>query len=273
MRALREGASEVIHHPDWLDALTQAAGACFDELVGGRMGAGRKGPGRSSPPINLVRDDESDYSIALINLDQRLQDYCGRDLSVLHLRMRQQLADEGVELREESPLGTASVCRALRALKEAERLKPAEALRLLGQLEEPLRRHLGRFYQELEHSFAGAVPARRGPRDEDSEEYWTDTPAARASLPIYPVDALRLAVLAQRENMPTSATSLDPGLASALIERIEAWLGERHNFGSGLPVSLGASELGAPPQEVVATSFARARAVILLVSPQFLADD
>lgn len=34
-----------------------------------------------------------------------------------------------------------------------------------------------------------------------------------------------------------------------------------------------ASELGAPPQEVVATSFARARAVIMLVSPQFLADD
>ena len=125
LRALREGASEVIHHPDWLDALTQAAGACFDELVGGRKGAGSKGPGQSSPPINLVRDDESDYSIALINLDRRLQDFCGRDLSVLHLRMRHQLADEGVELREESPLGTASVCRALRALKEAERLRKA----------------------------------------------------------------------------------------------------------------------------------------------------
>lgn len=245
LRALREGASEVIHHPDWLDALTQAAGACFDELVGGRKGAGSKGPGQSSPPINLVRDDESDYSIALINLDQRLQDFCGRDLSVLHLRMRHQLAEDGVELREESPLGTASVCRALRALKEAERLNPAEALRLLGQLEEPLRRHLCRFYRALEHSFADEAHARRRPRDDDAEVYWTDTPAARASLPIHPVDALRLAVLAQRENMPAPAASRDPGQGSALIERIEAWLAERQNSGSGVPASLGASELGA----------------------------
>ena len=142
LRALREGASEVIQHPDWLDALTQAAGACFDELVGGRKGAGSKAAGRSSPSINLVRDDDSDYSIALINLDRRLQDFCGRDLSVLHLRMRHQLAEDGVELSEESPLGTASVCRALRALKESERLKPAEALRLLGQLEDPLKTQL-----------------------------------------------------------------------------------------------------------------------------------
>ena len=241
LRALREGASEVIHHPDWLDALTQAAGACFDELVGGRKGAGSKAAGRSSPSINLVRDDDSDYSIALINLDRRLQDFCGRDLSVLHLRMRHQLAEDGVELSEESPLGTASVCRALRALKESERLKPAEALRLLGQLEDPLRRHLGRFYSELEHSFADEAQARRSPPDDDAEVYWTDTPAARASLPIHPVDALRLAVLAQRENMLAPAASRDP----ALIERIEAWLVERQNSGSGVSVSLGASKLGA----------------------------
>ena len=37
----------MIHHPEWLDALTQAAGAGFDELVGGRKGAGSKAAGRN----------------------------------------------------------------------------------------------------------------------------------------------------------------------------------------------------------------------------------
>ena len=53
----------------------------------------------------------------------------------------------------ESPLGTASVCRCpLRAL-EAERLSAVEACSCCA-MDEPLRRHLSRFYRELEHSFA-----------------------------------------------------------------------------------------------------------------------
>ncbi len=252
LQTLRNAASEVIRHPAWLDVLTAAAGRCFDELAGGRKA------GRGGAPIGLVRVAEADYSIALINLDQRLQDFCGRELASLHRRMRQILADGGLELGDESPLGTATVCRALRALKEAEHLSPDEALQLVRQLDLPLRRHLADFYRDLDHALAGGLRAVRRERPAVaaavSADEWTDTPAARASLPIDPVDALRLAVLGRREAQPAPSASLDPALASVLLERIEAWLGERHRFGTGVPVSLGASELGAllSPQQAAA---------------------
>jgi len=264
LKALLEGAGGVIRHQAWQDVLSAAAGACFDELVGGRRApkAPDAAPGVRS--INLVRSDESDYSIALINLDRRLQERCGRDLAALHLRLRLQLVEGGIELTEESPLGTATVCRALRVLKEVEKLSPAQALQLLQRLEQPIGDRLSRFYQDLEHELADEALAIRGqatrglfapirPAAADEEEDWTDTPAARASLPIDPVDALRLASLARRETAPAPAGSVAPGLASALVERIEAWLVERQKFG-GVPAALGASELGAllSPAQAVA---------------------
>ncbi len=259
LQALQDGAREVIRHPEWLDVLSRTAGACFDALIGPFR---ERKPEEGPSSIGLVRSDEADYSIALINLDRRLQTFCGRELSALHLRMRLMLADEGIEVREESPLGTATVCRALRALKEAEKLRPAEALQLLRQLEAPLARHLSHFYRALEHQLADEGLAHRGvdirkqvepPAPAPSpagaadahETDWTDTPAARASLPIDPVDALRLAVLTQREMRQTPSASLDPDLASAIVERIEAWLVECQKYGAGVPVSLGASEMGA----------------------------
>ena len=84
LKALLEGAGEVIRHRTWQDVLSAAAGACFDELVGGRRAPK---PAEGVRPINLVRSDESDYSIALINLDRRLQERCGRELAALHLRL------------------------------------------------------------------------------------------------------------------------------------------------------------------------------------------
>lgn len=258
LEALREGAGEVIRHPVWLDVLSEAAGYYFDVLTGQ---AERSASGSVPASVGLVRADESDYSMELIHLDRRLQAACGRELSALSLRVRLQLSDEGFELGDESPFGTATVCRALRALKEAEKLRPAEALQLLQQIEEPVGNHLSRFYRDFEHRLADeALGARTteigippmlasllplGGPELPIDQDWTDTPAARASLPIDPVDALRLAVLARREAQPTSASNLNPDLAAALVERIEAWLVERHRFGAGLPESLGASELGA----------------------------
>ncbi|MCK6375480.1 MAG: DUF1631 domain-containing protein [Zoogloea sp.] len=261
LKALLEGAGEVIRHRDWQDVLSAAAGACFDELVGGRRAPK---PAEGARPINLVRSDESDYSIGLINLDRRLQEFCGRELATLHLRLRLQLAEGGIQLHEESPLGTATVCRALRVLKEVEKLSPSQALQLLLRLETPVGQRLSRFYRDLEHELADEALALRGQQTRgllapigsavEAEEEWTDTPAARASLPIDPVDALRLASLAQREAEPTRVSSVDPGLASALVERIEAWLIERQRFGTGVPTALGASELGAllSPAQAVA---------------------
>ncbi len=251
LKALLEGTGEVIRHRTWQDVLSAAAGACFDELVGGRRAPK---PAEGVRPINLVRSDESDYSIALINLDRRLQERCGRELAALHLRLRLQLIEGGIQLTEESPLGTATVCRALRVLKEVEKLSPSQALQLLQRLEQPIGDRLSRFYREMEHELADEALAVRGQvtrglfaairHGADEEEEWTDTPAARASLPIDPVDALRLASMAQHEAAPAQTGGVDLGLASALVERIEAWLVERQKFG-GVPTALGASELGA----------------------------
>lgn len=255
LKALREAAEEVIHHPDWLDALTRAAGECFDELASARPGqVFDDSRGLTASRMNLVQDNETDYSIGLINLDQRLHDYCGRDLAALHMRMRMQLMGTPMVLQDESPLGTESVCRALRGLKEVERLSATEALRLAQQLEEPLRRHLSGFYRSFEHELANESlgsrvrgrPQHVDPEPEPEEANSADGRPGRAGLAIQPVDALRLSVLARHEDNPSQPPSnLDPGLASALIERIEAWLGERQQYGAGVPVALGASELGA----------------------------
>ncbi len=252
LATLRQAAGEVIRHPGWLDELTRAAGECFDELAGLTERKGfEQAHGMTASRISLVHDEDMDYSIELMNLDQRLRDRCVRELSAVHLRMRTLLAGSDTELEDESPVGAESVCRALRALKEAERLNPAEALKLLAQLEEPLQRHLGRFYRDLEHQLADAGIAshyRAAPTPNPTlsiAEDWAESAAARRSLPIHPLDALRLAALARREAMPQNAVNLDPGLASALLARIEAWLGERQQYGEGVPASLGASELSA----------------------------
>lgn len=133
LRTLRQAAGEVIRHPGWINEFTFAAGECFDELAGLRERQGfEQAHGLTASRISLVHDSDLDYSIELMNLDQRLRDHCVRELSALHLRMRTLLADTDRALQDESPVGSESVCRALRALKEAERLSPAEGLKLLG---------------------------------------------------------------------------------------------------------------------------------------------
>ncbi|MBS0352740.1 MAG: DUF1631 family protein [Proteobacteria bacterium] len=249
LRTLRQAASEVIRHQVWLDELAKAAGECFDELSGSKERQGfEQMRSLTASSISLVHDDDMDYSVELMNLDQRLRDGCERELAALHLRMRILLSGTDAVLHKESPVGTESVCRALRALKEAERLSAAEAMMILERLEEPLQRHLCAFYRDLERDLAAAgvnssyrivTPSRSalGPGNERADE-------VAAPLPIDPVDALRLSVLARRDMAPGVA-HLDPTLASALLERIEAWLSERQNYGNGVPQSLGTSELGA----------------------------
>lgn len=274
---LRQAAGEVIRHPGWLDELTRAAGECFDELVGLKERRGfEQAHGMTASRISLVHDEDLDYSIELINLDQRLRDHCMRELSALHLRMRTLLAGTGTELQEESPVGSESVCRALRALKEAERLSPAEALKLLAQLEEPLQRHLGGYYRDLERQLANAgieshhrASSSANPTLSLAED-WAESAAGRSSLPIHPLDALRLAALTRREAMPQAAGNLDPGLASALLERIETWLGERQQYGEGVPASLGASELSAllAPSKAAAVEVVEALCAYATANPR-----
>ena len=244
--------ARVIRHPAWLDVLTAAAGRRFDELAGGRKAGGAGADRAGAGPKRIIdRADQSRPAAA---------GFCGRELASLHRRMRRILADGGPELGDESPLGTATVCRALRALKEAEHLSPDEALQPVRQLDLPLRRHLADFYRDLDHALAagGCAPSagsawrlRRRCPPTGGPTPWRPAPACDRS-----VDALRLAVLgpprvvAGAVRQPRSGARL-----GALLEAHRGReTGERHRFGTGVLVSLGASELGAllSPQQAAA---------------------
>ena len=221
----------MIRHRTWQDVLSAAAGACFDEAGRRAAGANRpkgaadqSGPARTSPTTPSPSSTSTGVCRAL-QAKRRLPCTCGCALP---------LAKAAFALTEESPLGTATVCRALHAFSRRSKLSKSQSAPVAASAwSEPIGDRLSRFYREMEHE----PPTRRWPsggqvtqgssrrsRHGADEERGTDTPAARASLPIDPVDALRLASMAQHEAAPHQ-TKRRPGLASALVERIEAWLG------------------------------------------------
>ncbi|MCE1184323.1 MAG: DUF1631 domain-containing protein [Rhodocyclales bacterium] len=319
LQAFENAAREVIRHPTWLQTLRRAAGECFDELAGDKEQAGfEQAYGLTASRISLVHDEDLDFSIELINLDQRLRDSCERDLAALHMRLKTLLSVSDAPLPEESPVGSESVCRALRVLKESEDLNHADAMSLLGRIESPLCRHLPNFYREMERELAqegieskyrirqsgGTIRPEHQRRVGD--EQIPEIPnyqggagggmsgagsgggygggygeAMRNDAPRSPIEALGMTVRHRREASgpspgsqglsgfgapATTGPTLDPGLAAALIERIESWLGERQLQGDGMPVSLSGSELGsllstqqAMAVEVVETVCAYAR--------------
>ncbi|KAB2969463.1 DUF1631 family protein [Zoogloea sp.] len=248
LAALGAAVEEVVQHPGWRTAFVNAAGECFDELCGGGRPGFESAKGLTASRISLVHDEDLDYSVELMNLDQRLHAFCERELAALNIRMRPLLSGVDAVPPEELPLGTEAVCRALRAFKDREGLSPVEALKLIPLLEPALGRHLCAFYRALEQrlSTAGVEPLRpRAVSRQPERVSWTNSAAARSSLPIHPVESLRLAVMARRQEMRGGRSSLDAGLAAALLDRVEAWLGERQRSGEGMSESLGTSELGA----------------------------
>lgn len=254
LQTLREAADEAIQHPDWPEVLGLVAGECFDDLAARRARRwGEQVQGLTASRISLVHDQDMDFAVELMNLEQRLRSFCGRELASLHLRMKEVFEAVGLVLGNELPLGPEAVCRALRALRDREKLNADEALQLIEQLEPSLCSRLCGFYRTLEHHLAGHVTPAAAPRPV-VKEAWADGPAARSSLPMDPLASLRLSVLARREATAGGAGGMDAGLASVLVERVEAWLGERQQYGEGVPVSLGASELGAllAPNQAVA---------------------
>ncbi len=259
LQTLREAADEALRHPDWPEVLGLVAGDCFDDLAGRQAKRwGEQVQGLTASRISLVHDQDMDLAVELMNLEQRIRSFCGRELASLHLRMKEVFEALGLNLGNELPLGPEVVCRALRALRDRERLRADEALQLIEQLEPALCRHLCSFYRTLEHHLASPVAPVAQPaavvRQPVVEEVWIDGMAARSSLPIDPLASLRLSVLARREAVTGGAGGMDAGLASVLVERVEAWLGERQQYGEGVPASLGGSELGAllAPNQAVA---------------------
>lgn len=272
LTTLRQAAAEVLRDRGCLDRFAEAAGVGFDEFAGLVAGRGfEQARGLTASRISLVHEADMEYSIELMNLAQRLRDFCARELTVLSLRLRTLLLGVGLVPQGESPVGIESVCRALRGLSEREDLTPQEALALLAQLEAPLRRHLVHFYGDLERQLAQAlkeIPSAPPPRPEPPD--WASSPAASSSLPLHPVDALRQALVARRAVLPQTAASVDPTLAAVLVERLDTWLGERQRFGEGLPAALGTSELGAllAPAQAVAVEVVETVCAHVLADPQ-----
>ncbi len=251
LNTLHEAAKEVIQHSDWLEGLAQAAGECFDELAGSPVGEYAKGVTASR--ISLVHDHDMDFAVELMNMEQRLRSFCKRELSVLHLRMKEVFEAAGRTLGAELPVGPEAVCRALRDFRDTERLSADEALQFIEQLEPSLCSHLCSYYRNLEHRLVEpiieAAPS-RSTAPPVCQLAWSDGPVARGSLPMDPVASLRLAVLARCEGAGVPR-SMDASLAAALVERVDAWLVERQRYGEGVPASVGGSELGAllaPPR-------------------------
>ena len=230
--------------------------------------------------ISLVHTEDLDFSIELINLEQRLHDHFGRPLTSLTLRMRDTLHGTVARIDGDSPVGSECICRAFQAFTVTERINAVEALTLIQQLEEPLKRHLEAFYLDMEQEIATAiqhareaakpvkapvmappppppllpeipplpeppVPAATAPKPSATAEINTD---------FDPVGALRMLILARRSQNHGGAGGLDPSLAAALAERIEAWLDERLQSGAGLGDALGTTELGRllPPDRAAA---------------------
>lgn len=259
LNTLHEAAGEVIQHADWLDELGRAAGECFDELAGQRVRLGfEQAKGLTASRISLVHDHDMDFAVELTNLEQRLRSFCKRELSALHLRLKDVFEAAGLALGTELPVGPEAVCRALRIFRDSEQLNPDEALQFIEQLEPSLCSHLCSYYRTLEHRLSDPVSLEEpvpelAPPPSDRRLAWSDGPVARGSLPMDPLASLRLSVLARCEAAGGASRGMDASLAAALVERVEAWLGERQHYGEGVPASVGGSELGAllaPPRAV-----------------------
>lgn len=250
LKTLREAVDEVIRHPDWLEVLTREAGHCFDEVAGrrGRNGGGED-RGITASRLSLVHDQDMDYVVELTNLEQRLRNFCARELAALHLRLRDVFEAAGRTLGKELPVGPEVVIAALRALRDMERLSAEEALQLIRQLEPALGSHLCAFYRALEHrlSVSAPTPAPQGSPESrgPSRAAGPAGPALEGNLPLDdPLASLRSSVLARRDAGARNG-GLNSALALVLVERLETWLSERQQYGEGIPASLGGSELGA----------------------------
>ncbi|MDD3352380.1 DUF1631 family protein [Zoogloea sp.] len=254
LSALRAVLEQEVRHREWIGLLVSAAGARFDQAAGLLAPEALASP-RRHPSVSVIHGADADFSAELLNLERRLGQFCGREQAALQIRLKGLLMDVGGDTAAAAAVSSGIVCHILRDLQEAEGLHPSEALDLLRRLEPALGVGLARFYRDFEHELAlgdkgwleSAPSFPLAPPVPTAASFpaldWTDSPEALSSLPISPVEALRLAVLSRRESLPRSPGSLDPSLAAVLVERIEGWLGERRSHGSE-GVSLVNSELG-----------------------------
>lgn len=146
-------------------AFLDEAARCHDELAGLHDRRGfEQAHGLTASRISLVHEHDLEFTLELTALARRLRDYCGGELSRLHLRYMTLLGQSDAAA-EQTPVGPETVCRALRALSDAAGFDPEQRLQFLERCGEPLAHALRATYRELGVTLdaAGVAPYRNTP--------------------------------------------------------------------------------------------------------------
>ncbi len=263
VEAIRTAATTARCPDAWLAPLCAAAAEGFEEMAGLRERRGfEQLRGLTASRISLIHQEDLDYSIELINLEQRIHDHVHREMTLADRRLVDLLNDLGLERGEDSPFGSEVACLALRALTERERIDPVEALEFARQIEAPLKIQLVELYRDVDHALAG-VPthgqkpgrAAAAPRPGGDGQVLSIGDGGHD-----PVDGLRWAVISRAGDGLSETAGQDRAALNAVVDRIEAWMDrERHN-GEWAHDELSSSELVQllPPPRVAALAVVEA---------------
>ncbi|MCB1956214.1 MAG: DUF1631 family protein [Rhodocyclaceae bacterium] len=159
--------------PEWIEGLTEEAGAAFDELVGLKDRQGfEMAKSLTASRISLVHEEDLEFSIVLTDVARRIRERCEHELARLHLRMMRLLDHRDTDSAQ-SPVGPEAACRGLRGLSDAAGLDPDLRLRLVSDNAEELGHLLIGLYRTLDRQLSEAgltVATRTRPGSEASRQ-------------------------------------------------------------------------------------------------------
>ena len=261
--AIRAAARTARCPEPWLDGLCSAAAEGFEEMAGLRERRGfEQLRGLTASRISLIHQEDLDYSIELINLEQRIHDHVHREMTLADRRLHELLIELNLTRGEDSPFGSEVACLALRALTERERINPVEALDFARQIEAPLKIQLIELYRDVDHTLAG-VPS-YGQKSGRAPAPRPGTPDGQV-LSIGdgghdPVDGLRWAVISRAGDGLSETDGQDRAALKAVVDRIEAWMDHERQNGEWAHDELSTSELVQllPPPRVAALAVVEA---------------
>ncbi|NMG65797.1 DUF1631 family protein [Azoarcus indigens] len=258
LETLSEFAKDVGRgRPVELAAITEAAGACHDELAGFRdrhsFSAAR---GLTASRISLVHEDDLEFTIELTDLARRLRDRCSSELTPLHAAYLV-LLDQTDAAEEQIPVGPETACRGLRALCDSAGLSGEKRSAFLSTALEPLGRRLRTFYRGLNDRLLesgldmpvvgrGHQPGAAPPSAADSGELpalpeeTTLLAAAGRTVPPAPADADPVSALGAhlaRRRPVDAPKALDPALSAAILGQVRNWLSAHDSAGDRLYAS------------------------------------
>ncbi|MDQ8022284.1 MAG: DUF1631 family protein [Moraxellaceae bacterium] len=268
---LKAATSQGIRLPELLQALSDAAGATFDELSGIRnrreFEAKRS---LTASRISLVHPEDMDLTVALINLSQKLTDRAERSLSSLHLRFMTLLEQDDADVAQ-LPIGPDAVCAALREMLDHDAMRGPGRLSFPAQAETALSNSLAELYVELDKLLEDAgveqksllrTAGERAPFGGPGLEraaYNGSTVDGAAPLDAGPgipgpLGALRSALWSRSASTGGDGprAGIDPTLASAIADRVLGWLTEKQRDATAAgALNVGELNLLLPPASAV----------------------